>query len=84
MVRAALYALISIFLITLVKLFAGIVMRALNDALNGPGTGGQSVKGGRLKKCAVCGVYAPEASAPAVKGSNVFVCSDACAGKYRS
>lgn len=84
MVRAALYALISIFLITLVKLFAGIVMRALNDALNGPGASGKTAKGGELKKCAVCGTYAPKATAPVLKGTDAFVCSDACALKYRA
>jgi hypothetical protein len=82
-VRAALYALISIFLITLVKLLAGIVMRALNDALNSPASG-QSASRGELKKCAVCGTYAPKATAPVLKGVDAFVCSDACALKYRA
>jgi hypothetical protein len=82
--RAVIYALISIFLLTLVKLFAGIVMRALNDALQGPGSGSKTAKGGELKKCAVCGIYAPKATAPVLKGSDEFVCSDACASKYRA
>jgi hypothetical protein len=83
-VRAALYALISIFLLTLIKLFAGIVMRAVNDALQGPGTGAARGKGGELKKCSICGTYAPKASAPVLKGTDAFVCSDACAVKYRA
>jgi hypothetical protein len=83
-VRAALYALIGIFLLTLVKLFAGIVMRALNDALNGPGAGAKAANRGELKKCVVCGVYAPKLTAPVLKGTDAFVCSDACAAKYRA
>jgi hypothetical protein len=82
-VRAALYALVSIFLLTLVKLFAGIVMRALNDAVGGS-SGTQTANRGELKKCAVCGTYAPKAAAPVLKGTDAFVCSDACAMKYRA
>ena len=85
MLRAVIYALISIFVISLVRLFAGIVMRGFSDALKEQtGNVGEPPKRGELKKCSVCGTYAPQAAAPVLKGVDAFVCSDACASKYRA
>ncbi len=82
MLRAAIYALISIFLITLVKMFAGVIMRGMSDAFKEESAETADSKGGELKKCVVCGTYAPKAIAPKVMGTDNFVCSDACARKY--
>lgn len=85
MVRAVLYLLISIFLISLVKLFIGVIMRGFSNALNESvgGDGAKTAAGGELKKCAVCGTYVPKATAPVLKGVDAFVCSSDCAEKYR-
>lgn len=90
MVRTVLYLLVGIFVISIVRLLVGTIGKALKDA-TGPeassnrGEKPESVpRSGELKKCAVCGTYAPESSGPKLKSVPVFLCSEECAAKYRA
>lgn len=95
MIRAALIMLASIFILSVVRLILSTMGRLFKEATedsassatsaaagagkpsSGPGVGAE------LKKCAVCGTYAPVQSAPKVKGTDAFLCSDACAANWR-
>lgn len=91
MIRAILYLLLTVFLITLVRAFIGIIGRAFGDLLQpGPSAGrpssAQSPKsGGELKKDPVCGAFVPAATSltKTVKGEVVYFCSPQCREKYR-
>jgi hypothetical protein len=83
MFRAILYSLIGIFVITLVRLFIGIISKAFRESLSeASGTGNASATG-ELRKCAVCGAYSPASAGMKVREGGPFLCSDACAGKWR-
>lgn len=92
MIRAALIMLASIFVISVVKLILSTMGRMFQEATQesatsttatGAGTSPPGGKSKELKKCAVCGTYAPVQSAPKVKGMDAFICSDACAAQWR-
>jgi len=83
MVRAVLYLLASIFLISLVRAIIGILARAFTNATMGPSAAAGSQKGAELRQCSICGIYAPPSAAVKVRDAGVFVCSEACAAKYR-
>lgn len=85
MVRTVIGLLIGIFVLAVVRLIISTMGKMFTEATAGSSPSGQSVpKGGELKKCAVCGTYAPAVLAPRVKGTEIFLCSDACAQKYRA
>ncbi len=71
MIRAIIYLLISIFLITIIRLVIGIVMKGLSAYLNPAGNGSSSEraqtaggrKGGVLRKDSFSGIYIAEDSA---------------------
>ena len=84
----------SIFVLSVVKLILSTMGRLFKEATEEPvsassagaaGASGSSSAGKsrELKKCAVCGTYAPVQSAPRVKGTDSFICSDACAANWR-
>ncbi|MDX2180120.1 MAG: hypothetical protein SFV18_11060 [Bryobacteraceae bacterium] len=78
MVRAVLVLLASIFLISLVRMFAGLIARAFSNYASGPDNPKAARPGAsEMRKCVRCGTYAPVAMAPKVKGSD-FYCSTAC------
>jgi len=82
MLRAILYALLSILLITLVRIFAGWIAKAWREALLESKPPRRPAPASPLKKCQVCGSYAPVAHGVKVRGADAFVCSEACASKY--
>lgn len=84
MVRAVLYLLASIFLISVVRLIIGALGKAFTESTMGPDIAKPSAKGGELRKCVVCGTYSPISTAPKVQGVEAFLCSDACVHKYRA
>lgn len=85
MVRTVIGLLVGIFVLAVIRLIVSTMGKMFTEATASSGSSTQSVpKGGELKKCAVCGTYSPTALAPRVKGAEVFVCSDACAQKYRA
>ncbi|MCX6594710.1 MAG: hypothetical protein NTZ56_24620 [Acidobacteria bacterium] len=83
---------VKLILSTMGRLFQEATQDSATSAAAGagPGTGTGSssrgagpTKGAELRKCAVCGTYAPVQSAPKVKGTDAFLCSDACAANWR-
>lgn len=95
MIRTVLYALLGIFLVTVVRMFINVIGKAISEQAFGtekpsPDPESPSQKsstqasGGELKKCIVCGAYSPTISAPKIKGSDAFICSENCAAKYHS
>lgn len=92
MIRAILYALISIFAITFVRMVMGIIMKGFGDAVNentpqagrsSPRSSGKVPTSGELKGCKVCGTYvlASAAKTSVVEGQTFYYCSDDCKSK---
>jgi hypothetical protein len=93
MLRTLLYTLLGIIGITFLKMVIGIIGKVFREAAGesarpsaaSASSGSAKVpKGTELRKCAVCGTYSPAAGAPKVSGVDAFVCSDACAVKFRT
>ncbi|MCC7175531.1 MAG: hypothetical protein IT159_10075 [Bryobacterales bacterium] len=91
MIRVVLYLLISIFLITFLRIVIGIIGKGVSD-LAGPSKPRDSspaarsaATGGELKRDPVCGTFvAPSASVKkTVRGEVLHFCSTACRDKYR-
>ena len=90
MIRAVLYALISIVAITFIRMVVGIITRGFSDmmkeegaARNTASTSGKGTdvpKAGVLKACATCGTYvvASQAVVATVKGEPAYYCSAKC------
>jgi hypothetical protein len=91
MIRAVLYALISIVAITFIRMVVGIITRGFSDmmkeegaaARNTASTSGKATdvpKAGVLKACATCGTYvvASQAVVATVKGEPAYYCSAKC------
>lgn len=89
MIRAVFYILVAIFLISVLRLIIGTVMRGFNDMLKADNQARQTPKpqgtvSGHLKKDPVCGTFVPaEGSMTKKVGSEVFYfCSATCRDKY--
>jgi YHS domain-containing protein len=90
MIRFLVFCLVSVFLITLVKAFIGIILKGLAELMNPreenrSAPGAQQVPaGGVLRKDPVCGTYVAESSSVklTVKGETVHFCSSGCRDKF--
>ena len=89
MIRAVLYALISIVAITFVRMVVGIITRGFSDMMKEEGAAGRTTasgkqtevpKSGVLKACATCGTYvvASQALTSTVGGEPIYYCSAKC------
>lgn len=91
MIRAILYALISIFAITFLRFVMQIIMKGFGDAMSettqgsrpSPNVSGKVPSSGELKGCKVCGTYVLTSAAKTdnVGGETVYYCSDDCKKK---
>jgi YHS domain-containing protein len=91
MIRAVLYILVALLLISFLRQVIGLIVRALGELLgssSGSGSGGsaRTPTVGELKRDPVCGTYvATSSSIKATVGGEVFhFCSEACRNKYLS
>lgn len=93
MFRVLIYALIAIFLITLIRMFIGIIGRGVSElfrAETAARSSGQTppaqARSGALKRDPVCGTYIPaDASVRTVVNEEVvYFCSPECRDKYKS
>jgi hypothetical protein len=95
MIRALLYAFLSIVVITFIRMIAGIVMKGVGDAFkqeaSSPGRPQSSGSGaaptsGELKACKTCGTYvlASAAKTLAAGGKTAYFCSEDCRRKALS
>ena len=94
MIKTAIYALLSIIALAFVRAIFSVISKAVSGAMSDEAPSDRTASapkpdapnpsaGGELKKCIVCGTYSPVASAPKIKGIDGFICSDACAARYR-
>jgi YHS domain-containing protein len=91
MIRVVVTILLGIFLITIVRMFIGVVMKGVASMFQPeePGKGTPrppNVVGGELKRDPVCGTYvaAETAVIRTVGGKRVHFCSEACRDKYKA
>lgn len=99
MFRAILYALISIFAITFLRMVMGVISRGFSDMMKEdragnapPATGGQRPSAqvptsGEFKPCQKCGTYIVTSEALPGKsktGDAVYFCSDKCKSEYQA
>ncbi|MCC6587620.1 MAG: hypothetical protein IT168_13065 [Bryobacterales bacterium] len=92
MLRAIVYIVVSIFLITLLRGIIGIITKGVgqlfegetNTAATKPGSAPQGGFGGELMKCSVCGTFAsPVASLTLQRDGNTYhFCSQGCRAKF--
>jgi YHS domain-containing protein len=82
MIRFLVILIVAIILITVIRMFAGLAMRAAGDLLQ-PKSPSEPAQ---LHKDPVCGTFVPEHSSVTkiVRGQTVHFCSDACRDKYRA
>lgn len=83
MLRAILYALISIVAITFLRMVIGLVTKAMADMFRQETASGQrpqTPSSGELKACAVCGTYvlASKALVMSRQGKTLYYCSERC------
>ena len=90
MLRAVLYILLGIFVISVVRLLAGVVLKGAADLFQGAAgekrASGGTPAGGELKKDPVCGTYVPAISAfkKTVAGHEHYFCSAGCRDKFQA
>ena len=96
MLRAIVYILVSIFLITLLRGIIGVITKGVGQLFEGeagttntassskPAATPQGGFGGELMKCSVCGTFAaPVASLTVQRGGETYhFCSAACRSKF--
>jgi uncharacterized protein len=92
MIRALLYLVIGIFIITFVRMVIGIIMRGMGDMLRQQQSTAQAPPGrapsppisGELKRDPVCGTFVPASTTfrKTVNGQAVHFCSAECRDKY--
>ena len=88
MIRGLIYILAAIFIISVVRMIVGVVMRGFTDMVNAevrstPGRPSAPISG-ELKKDPVCGTFVPAGSSiqKNVKGEVVYFCSAECRDRY--
>jgi YHS domain-containing protein len=92
MFRALIYVLIAIFLITVVRMFLGIVLKGFGEALRENASGGASQRpkpsstaaSGELKRDPVCGTFVPVSTSlrKQIGGDVHYFCSPECRDRY--
>jgi YHS domain-containing protein len=93
MLRGLLYALIGLFLITIVRMFVGVIFKGIGEMLqpseqetasHHPGSAPNVATGGELKRDPVCGTFVPVTTSvkKTVHGELVHFCSADCRDKY--
>jgi YHS domain-containing protein len=88
--RLVLLLLIALLLLTLVRMFAGVLTKGVGGLFDspkpGPGTKPpKSAAGGELKRDPVCGTFVPATSSvtKSVHGHLIHFCSPECRDKYK-
>ena len=90
MLRLIVVALILVFIITIVRAFAGVLRQAFLEAARPgrPATApdGGAAQQGELKRDPVCGTFVPVSTAvrKTSGGETLYFCSPECRDRYRS
>jgi YHS domain-containing protein len=90
MIRAILYLVIAIFLITFIRMVIGIIMRSMGEMMSQqsatvpPGRPQSPPISGELKRDPVCGTFVPASTTyhKTLKGQSYHFCSAECRDKY--
>jgi YHS domain-containing protein len=91
MFRTLIYLLISLLLITFIRMVIGIIMRGMREAMNEQSATGRTQPrppagpaGGELKRDPVCGTFVPATTAfqKIVHGQQQYFCSAECRDKF--
>ena len=90
MLRGLVYALIAIFVITIVRMFVGVLFKGIgemmepSDSQTASNRTGPVTAGGELKRDPVCGTYVPVTASikKTVRGEVMHFCSADCRDKY--
>ena len=91
MLRTFLYIVIGLFLITVIRLFAGVILKGIGEMLQpsqpetaAKSTGSDTPLGGELKRDPVCGTFVATSTSikKTVHGETVHFCSPECRDKY--
>ena len=89
MLRTVLYIVIGLFLITVIRLFAGVLIKGIGEMLqpSQPETAAKSAgtpMGGELKRDPVCGTFVATSTSvkKTIGGETVHFCSAECRDKY--
>ena len=90
MLRFLVYSLVAVFLISLVRMFIGIILKGFSDLFqpqqeSAPNPVQQVPAGGELKKDPVCGTYVSEVASikKSVGGKTFHFCSAVCRDKFQ-
>ena len=91
MLRTVVYILIALFLISIIRMFAGVLARGIGemfqpsqpDTAAKPG-GASTATGGELKRDPVCGTFVATSTSmrKIVEGETLYFCSPECRDKY--
>ncbi len=90
MFRGFVYILIGLFLITVIRMFAGVIFKGINEMMqpSQPETAAQpgAPAGGELKRDPVCGTFVATSTSlkKTVGDQTVYFCSTECRDKYPS
>jgi YHS domain-containing protein len=88
MLRLIVVALILVFVITLVRAFAGVLRQVFLDAGKSPasGTSPRTAQHGELKRDPVCGTFVPVSTAvrKTTKDETLYFCSTECRDRYQA
>ena len=93
MFRAIIYLVLTLLIITFIRMVIGILMKGLGDAIRqepprtragAPRSGPEMPGGGDLKRDPVCGTFVPAVSSISakVRGEVFYYCSPACRDKH--
>ncbi|MDZ4800272.1 MAG: hypothetical protein SGI92_19105 [Bryobacteraceae bacterium] len=95
MLRALLLAIITVFILTVFRMIAGVLSKSFSEmtgggAQRGPATPppprpAAETTGGALRRDPVCGMFIPESSAvtKSVKGETLYFCSPECRDRHK-
>jgi YHS domain-containing protein len=95
MIRTLVYLLLGIFVITVVRMLAGVVLKGFSEAMKGASSGGAAggtgqprppnpPTTGELKRDPVCGTFVPMSTQfqKTVRGEVRYFCSAECRDKF--
>ena len=88
MLRTVVYILIALFLISIIRMFAGVLARGIGEMFqpSQPDTAAKpaGASGGELKRDPVCGTFVATSTSmrKIVGGETLYFCSPECRDKY--
>jgi hypothetical protein len=84
--RTLLFLILAIFVLTAIRMFAGVISKGLGGMFEQPKSGGgnptpPASPGGELKRDPVCGTFVPVSTE--FRSGDLYFCSAECRDKYK-